>query len=31
MPARGGMPDATDAEIRNAVIYMFNKGTVPVK
>jgi cytochrome c5 len=31
MPARGGMPDATDAEIRSAVIYMFNKGTVPVK
>ena len=31
MPARGGMADATDAEIRAAVLYMFNKGTVPVK
>jgi len=26
MPARGGMADTTDAEIRNAVIYMFNPG-----
>ena len=26
MPARGGMADATDAEIRNAVNYMFNPG-----
>ena len=31
MPARGGMADATDAEIRAAVLYMFNKGTAPVK
>jgi len=26
MPARGGMADTTDAEIRNAVLYMFNPG-----
>jgi cytochrome c5 len=26
MPARGGMADTTDAEIRNAVVYMFNPG-----
>ena len=31
MPARGGMADATDAEMRSAILYMFNKGTVPVK
>jgi cytochrome c5 len=24
MPARGGMADLTDAEIRNAIVYMFN-------
>jgi cytochrome c5 len=24
MPARGGMADTTDAEIRNAILYMFN-------
>jgi cytochrome c5 len=24
MPARGGMADTTDAEIRNAIVYMFN-------
>lgn len=27
MPARGGMADLSDAEVRNAVIYMFNPGT----
>ena len=27
MPARGGMPDLTDAEMRKATIYMLNKGT----
>jgi len=31
MPARGGMADLTDAEMRNAVVYMFNYGTVPAK
>jgi cytochrome c5 len=31
MPARGGMADATDAEMRSAILYMFNKGAVPVK
>lgn len=31
MPARGGMADLTDTEIRGAVIYMFNQGVVPVK
>jgi cytochrome c5 len=29
MPARGGQADLTDAEMRSAVIYMFNKGTAP--
>ncbi len=29
MPARGGQADLTDAEMRNAVIYMFNQGTAP--
>jgi cytochrome c5 len=27
MPARGGKADVTDAEMRKAVVYMFNKGT----
>jgi cytochrome c5 len=27
MPPRGGMADLTDAEIRSAIIYMFNAGT----
>jgi len=31
MPPRGGMADLTDAEIRSAVIYMFNYGTAPAK
>jgi cytochrome c5 len=31
MPPRGGMADLTDPEIRSAVIYMFNYGTVPAK
>ena len=30
MPARGGMADATDAEIRAAVLYMFNAGSMPL-
>ena len=30
MPARGGLANLTDAEVRNAVIYMFNKGAGPV-
>lgn len=31
MPARGGMADLTDGEIREAVIYMFNQGIAVVK
>jgi cytochrome c5 len=31
MPARGGMADLTDAEMRDAITYMFNKGRVPEK
>lgn len=27
MPPRGGKADLTDAELRSAVVYMFNKGT----
>ena len=29
MPARGGMADLTDAELRSAIIYMFNRDVVP--
>jgi cytochrome c5 len=31
MPPRGGMADLTDAEMRSAVVYMFNYGTTPAK
>ena len=31
MPARGGMADLTDSEIRGAVIYMFNQGVAVKK
>lgn len=31
MPARGGMADLTDAELRNAVTYMFNVGAAEAK
>ena len=31
MPARGGMANVTDAELRDAITYMFNKGRVPPK
>jgi cytochrome c5 len=27
MPARGGMVNLTDTELRNAIVYMFSKGT----
>ena len=30
MPARGGMPNLTDAELKNAIVYMF-RGPQPVK
>jgi cytochrome c5 len=29
MPARGGMPNLTDAEMKDAITYMINKGRVP--
>ena len=31
MPARGGMPDLTDTELRSAILYMFNPAGTPVK
>ena len=31
MPARGGMADLTDAEMRDAVVYMFNQGATAAK
>lgn len=31
MPARGGMADLTDSEIRGAVVYMFNQGITIAK
>lgn len=31
MPARGGMADLTDSEIRGAVVYMFNQGITVAK
>jgi len=31
MPARGGMADLTDAEMRKATIYMLNQGTAAAK
>jgi len=31
MPARGGIADVTDAEFRDAITYMFNKGHVSEK
>ena len=31
MPPRGGMADLTDAEIRSAIVYMFNAGTTASK
>lgn len=29
MPARGGMANLTDAELRSAIVYMFSKGHTP--
>ena len=31
MPARGGMANLSDAELRNAISYMFNKAEPPAK
>lgn len=31
MPARGGMANLTDAELRSAIVYMFNYGTTSTK
>ena len=29
MPARGGMPNLSDAEMKDAIVYMMNKGRAP--
>ena len=29
MPARGGMANLTDTEVRSAIVYMFSKGAAP--
>lgn len=31
MPARGGLANLSDAEMRSAIVYMFNKASVPTK
>jgi cytochrome c5 len=31
MPARGGMADLTDSELRSAIVYMFSQGAVPTQ
>ena len=31
MPARGGLPDLTDAELRSAILYLFNPAGAPSK
>ena len=31
MPARGGMADLTDTELRSAIVYMINQGVPPAK
>jgi cytochrome c5 len=31
MPARGGMANLTDSELRSAIVYMFSKGAAPNK
>ncbi len=31
MPARGGMADLTDTELRSAILYMINQGVAPAK
>ena len=31
MPARGGMPDLTDAELRDAIAYMFEQSVPQVQ
>jgi len=31
MPARGGLANLTDAEVREAIVYMINKGATTPK